>query len=167
MHIALLSFFGSYYIISYLLKECQIFKQHMQQLLKCVVLSSFLYDSYEHYCLSFFCTYICVLQNVRPSAESLPEELGDIVTSCWSEDPNARPNFTQIIQLLLNYLSKVGSPISAIPQRILASKNTLLPPDSPGTSSLMAKLDECGETPKANKSEDKRKGLFFCFNQCY
>lgn len=110
--------------------------------------------------------YAAAFKNVRPSAESLPEELGDIVTSCWNEDPNARPNFTHIIELLLNYLSKVGSPISAIPQRILASKNTLLPPDSPGTSSLMAKLDECGETPKA-KSEDKRKGLFFCFNQCY
>lgn len=112
--------------------------------------------------------HISFLQNVRPSAESLPEDLGVIVTSCWNEDPNARPNFTQIIQLLLNYLSKVGSPaLSAIPQRILASKNSLLPPDSPGTSSLMAtKLDECGETPKT-KTEDKRKGLFFCFNQCY
>ncbi|KAJ4869624.1 Protein kinase superfamily protein [Raphanus sativus] len=112
--------------------------------------------------------YAAAFKNVRPSAESLPEDLGVIVTSCWNEDPNARPSFTQIIQLLLNYLSKVGSPaLSAIPQRILASKNSLLPPDSPGTSSLMAtKLDECGETPKA-KTEDKRKGLFFCFNQCY
>ncbi|CAH8388503.1 unnamed protein product [Eruca vesicaria subsp. sativa] len=112
--------------------------------------------------------YAAAFKNVRPSAESLPEDLGVIVTSCWNEDPNARPNFTQIIQLLLNYLSKVGSPaLSAIPQRLLASKNSLLPPDSPGTSSLMAtKFDECGETPKA-KTEDKRKGLFFCFNQCY
>lgn len=103
---------------------------------------------------------------MRPSAENLPEELVDIVTSCWNEDPNARPNFTQIIQLLLSYLSKVGSPVLSIPHRLLASKNALLPPDSPGTSSLMAKVDDCEETPKA-KTEDKRKGLFFCFNQCY
>lgn len=139
----------------------------MQQPLKCVKNRPF---SRSFFGLIFGenIAYIYVfVQNVRPSAESLPEDLGDIVTSCWNEDPNARPNFTQIIQLLLSYLSKVGSPVSAIPQRILASKNTLLPPDSPGTSSLMAtKLDECGETPKA-KNEDKRKGFFFCFNQCY
>lgn len=130
-------------------------------------ISFFFFASLGITLLFLFLTYV-FLQNVRPSAESLPEDLGVIVTSCWNEDPNARPNFTQIIQLLLNYLSKVGSPaLSAIPQRILASKNSLLPPDSPGTSSLMAtKLDECGETPKA-KTEDKRKGLFFCFNQCY
>ncbi|XP_010534157.1 PREDICTED: serine/threonine-protein kinase HT1 isoform X3 [Tarenaya hassleriana] len=108
--------------------------------------------------------YAAAFKNVRPSAETLPEDLANVVTSCWNEDPNARPNFTQIIQLLLNYLSKFASPEPAIPLRILALKNTLLPPDSPGTSSLMAKRD--GETPKA-KAEEKRKGLFFCFNHCY
>lgn len=164
---ALQSFSGSFYTINCLLRECRISKQHMQQPLKCAILPFFRFFRIWFWLLNIMLfSDIFLLQNVRPSAESLPEDLGDIVTSCWNEDPNARPNFTQIIQLLLNYLSKVGSPVPAIPLRILASKNTLLPPDSPGTSSLMAKLDECGETPKA-KTEDKRKGLFFCFNQCY
>lgn len=161
------SFSGSFYTTNCLLRECPISKQHMQPPLKHVPLPLFFFACLGITVTTFVLTYF-LLQNVRPSAESLPEDLGVIVTSCWNEDPNARPSFTQIIQLLLNYLSKVGSPaLSAIPQRILASKNSLLPPDSPGTSSLMAtKLDECGETPKT-KTEDKRKGLFFCFNQCY
>ncbi|KAF4350338.1 hypothetical protein F8388_010894 [Cannabis sativa] len=105
-------------------------------------------------------------ENVRPSAEDLPEELATILTSCWQEDPNARPNFSQIIQMLLNYLYTISPPEPAIPSRIFASENTVLPPESPGTSSLMAVRDEIGETPKASM-EDKPKGFFFCFNQCY
>lgn len=103
---------------------------------------------------------------MRPSAEDLPEELATILTSCWQEDPNARPNFSQIIQMLLNYLYTISPPEPAIPSRIFTSENTVLPPESPGTSSLMAVRDDTGETPKANM-EDKPKGFFFCFNQCY
>ncbi|CAH1437724.1 unnamed protein product [Lactuca virosa] len=49
--------------------------------------------------------YAAAFKNVRPSAEDLPEDLALIVTSCWKEDPNARPNFSQIIQMLNHYLS--------------------------------------------------------------
>lgn len=103
---------------------------------------------------------------MRPSAEDLPEELAMILTSCWQEDANARPNFSQIIQMLLNYLYIISPPEPMIPSRIFASENTVLPPESPGTSSLMAVRDDSGETPNA-KMENKSKGLFFCFNQCY
>ncbi|XP_006476887.2 serine/threonine-protein kinase STY13 isoform X2 [Citrus sinensis] len=105
-------------------------------------------------------------KNVRPSAENVPEELSIILTSCWKEDPNARPNFTQIIQMLLNYLSAIAPPEPMIPHRIFNSENTILPPESPGTSSLMTVRDDIGETPKA-KMGDKPKSLFFCFNLCY
>lgn len=102
---------------------------------------------------------------MRPSAENLPEELAIILTSCWKEDPNARPNFSQIIQMLLNYLSTIAPPEPAIPSQIFTPENTILPPESPGTSSLMAVCDT-GETPKANM-ENKTRSFFFCFNQCY
>ncbi|XVF08423.1 hypothetical protein REPUB_Repub07fG0002500 [Reevesia pubescens] len=102
---------------------------------------------------------------VRPSAENLPEELAIILTSCWKEDPNARPNFSQIIQMLLNYLSSIFPPQSAIPPRIFASENTILAPESPGTSSLMGVRDDSGETPKAKM--EKKWRSFFCFDQCY
>ncbi|KAH9720461.1 protein kinase domain-containing protein [Citrus sinensis] len=110
--------------------------------------------------------YAAAFKNVRPSAENVPEELSIILTSCWKEDPNARPNFTQIIQMLLNYLSAIAPPEPMIPHRIFNSENTILPPESPGTSSLMTVRDDIGETPKA-KMGDKPKSLFFCFNLCY
>ncbi|XP_060672425.1 serine/threonine-protein kinase STY13 [Ziziphus jujuba] len=110
--------------------------------------------------------YAAAFKNVRPSAENLPEDLALIVTSCWKEDPNSRPNFSQIIQMLLHYLSTISPPEPVIPLRMFKSENAVLPPESPGTSSLMATRDDSGDTPK-NNTEDKPKGFFFCFNQCY
>lgn len=105
-------------------------------------------------------------QNVRPSADGLPEDLAVIVTSCWKEDPNARPNFSQIIQMLLHYLSAISPPEPVIPHRIFTSENAVLPPESPGTSSLMGKRDDSGETPKTPMENRPRGGFFFCFDQC-
>ncbi|GAA0169312.1 hypothetical protein Leryth_013310 [Lithospermum erythrorhizon] len=110
--------------------------------------------------------YAAAFKNVRPSADDLPEELALIVTSCWREDPNARPNFTQIIQMLLHYLSTISPPEPAIPLRIRTSKNSILPPESPGTSSLMPKRVDPGETPKT-PMESKPRSPFSCFNQCF
>ncbi|KAK9090315.1 hypothetical protein Sjap_023492 [Stephania japonica] len=110
--------------------------------------------------------YAAAFKNVRPSAEDLPEDLALILTSCWKEDPNARPNFTQIIKMLLHYLSMLSAPELMVPSRSFASDNMVFPPESPGTSSLMAIQDDLGETPKA-KMESKSRGFFFCFNHCY
>lgn len=109
--------------------------------------------------------YAAAFKNVRPSADGLPEDLARIVTLCWEEDPNARPNFTQIIQMLLHCLSTILPPEPALPRRILTSGsiNTVLPPESPGTSSLMAKRDDTSGTPKTPMEENnKPKGFFFC-----
>ncbi|XP_050224194.1 serine/threonine-protein kinase STY13-like [Mercurialis annua] len=110
--------------------------------------------------------YAAAFKNVRPSAENLPEELAIILTSCWKEDPNDRPNFSLIIEMLLNFLAAIAPPKPAIPHRIFTSENNFLAPESPGTSSLMAVRDDAVETPKATL-ENQPKGLFFCFNQCY
>ena len=107
------------------------------------------------------------LQNIRPSADNLPEELSEILTSCWKEDPNDRPNFTQIVQmLLLHYLSTLWPQETLAPRRTFSSENTILPPESPGTSSLMASRGDLGDTTKGKK-EDKPRGFFFCFSECY
>ncbi|KHN19687.1 Serine/threonine-protein kinase HT1 [Glycine soja] len=101
--------------------------------------------------------YAAAFKNTRPSAEDLPEELALIVTSCWKEEPNDRPNFSQIIQMLLQYLSTISPPEPVVPLQITSSENAVLPPESPGTSALMLGRDDSRET----------KGSFFCFNQCY
>ncbi|XP_022873266.1 serine/threonine-protein kinase HT1-like isoform X2 [Olea europaea var. sylvestris] len=111
--------------------------------------------------------YAAAFKNVRPSADDLPDDLALIVTSCWKEDPNARPNFSQIIQMLLHSLSTISPPEHVAPPRLFTSENAVFPPESPGTSSLMAKRDDhTGDTPKM-PMENEPRGFFFCFNQCY
>ncbi|XP_047177104.1 serine/threonine-protein kinase STY13-like [Vigna umbellata] len=110
--------------------------------------------------------YAAAFKSTRPSAEDLPDELALIVTSCWKEEPNDRPNFSQIIQMLLRYLITISPADPVAPMRISSSKNAVLPPESPGTSALMARRDDSGETPKVD-IEGRSKGCFFCFNQCY
>ncbi|MBA0678501.1 hypothetical protein Goari_019843 [Gossypium aridum] len=111
--------------------------------------------------------YAAAFKNVRPSAENLPEELAIILTSSWKEDPNARPNFSEIIQMLLNFISGMCPPEpTAIPPRIFASENSIMAPESPGTSSLMGVRDDSEETPKG-RTDKKQRSFFFCFDQCY
>ncbi|CAL9102046.1 unnamed protein product [Musa acuminata var. zebrina] len=108
--------------------------------------------------------YAVAFKNVRPSADDLPEELASILTSCWKEDPNSRPNFSQIVQMLLHYLSTLSPPEHVNPSCAYSSENVVLPPESPGTSSLMAARDEIGDT---TTDENKWRGFFFCFSQCF
>ncbi|OVA20601.1 Protein kinase domain [Macleaya cordata] len=110
--------------------------------------------------------YAAAFKNVRPSAENLPEDLALILTSCWKEDPNARPNFSQIVQMLLHYLTTLSPPEHMMPPRTFSSENRVLPPESPGTSSLMAVNDGMGDKPNDN-IENKSRGCLFCFHQCY
>ncbi|KAG6392863.1 hypothetical protein SASPL_147091 [Salvia splendens] len=108
--------------------------------------------------------YAAAFKNVRPSADELPEELARIVTLCWKEDANARPNFTQIIQMLLQYLTAISPPEPVIPHHVFRSTsatNAVFPPESPGTSSLMAKRGDVAGTP-TTAMEDEPRGLFSC-----
>lgn len=68
--------------------------------------------------------------------------------------------------MLLKYLSTISPPEPVVPARVFSSENVVLPPESPGTSSLMAVRDDMGDTPKA-QSEEKSGGFLFCFKQCY
>ncbi|KAI3725981.1 hypothetical protein L1987_65778 [Smallanthus sonchifolius] len=107
--------------------------------------------------------YAAAFKNVRPSADDLPEDLALIVTSCWKEDPNARPNFSQIIQMLLHYLSTTHSPPSESAATIPPRMFNVFGHDSPGTSTLIKKEDETPKTPLQNSP---RGGSFSCFYQC-
>ncbi|KAL6497557.1 hypothetical protein OROHE_027186 [Orobanche hederae] len=111
--------------------------------------------------------YAAAFKNTRPSADDLPQDLALIVTSCWKEDPNARPNFTQIIQMLLHYLATISPTEPVIPHRIFGTQNAVFSPDSPGTSSLMAKRDDINSDTPKTPLENKRTGFFFCFYQCW
>lgn len=69
--------------------------------------------------------------------------------------------------MLLRYLTTISPPEPVAPLRMASSsENAVLPPESPGTSALMARRDDSGETSRVN-TEDWSKGFFFCFKQCY
>ncbi|XP_074567239.1 serine/threonine-protein kinase STY13-like [Curcuma longa] len=85
--------------------------------------------------------FAATFKNARPSTDDLPEELAFILTSCWMEDPSARPNFTQIVQMLKQYLSIISPPEHVFPHQAMTSQNVALSPESPGTSSLMVVQD--------------------------
>ncbi|KAL5710023.1 hypothetical protein ACHQM5_020638 [Ranunculus cassubicifolius] len=56
--------------------------------------------------------YAAAFKQVRPSVpEDMPAELGFIVQSCWVEDPNLRPSFSQIIRMLNKYLFTLSPPL--------------------------------------------------------
>ncbi|KAD4889031.1 hypothetical protein E3N88_21104 [Mikania micrantha] len=110
--------------------------------------------------------YAAAFKNVRPSLESLPEDLAMILSSCWMEDPDGRPNFSQIIQMLLNCFSTILPSKPVVASRLFTAENAPMSPESPGTSALMAVCNYTGDTPRG-EMEHKPKGFFFCFNQCY
>ncbi|XP_008458816.1 serine/threonine-protein kinase STY13-like isoform X2 [Cucumis melo] len=112
--------------------------------------------------------YAAAFKNLRPSAENLPADLAPIVTSCWKEDPNDRPNFNQIIQMLLKCLSTIPQPEYVPPPTMHPPDNAVLPPESPGTSSLMATTRRgTGEVMNSELGE-KPTGFFSCFaGNCY
>jgi len=110
--------------------------------------------------------YAAAFKNVRPSSENLPEEMASILESCWAQDPNSRPNFIQIVRKLSSFLSSLSDPENMPPPVLIASKNSILPPESPGTSSLMAKRGEQGEDANG-KSGNKSRGFLPCFSHCF
>nr|XP_043615881.1 serine/threonine-protein kinase STY13-like [Erigeron canadensis] len=110
--------------------------------------------------------YAAAFKNVRPSLEDLPTDLATILSSCWMEDPDSRPNFSQIIQMLLHYFSTILPSRPVVASRLFAAENAPMSPESPGTSALMAVCNYTGDTPRG-EMENKPKGFFFCFNQCY
>lgn len=60
--------------------------------------------------------YAAAFKQVRPSIpDDLPNDLVFILQSCWAEDPNIRPNFTQIVRMLNTFLFTLpGGPQSSV-----------------------------------------------------
>lgn len=57
-----------------------------------------------------------IMQQERPSIPGdIPPDLAFIVQSCWVEDPNMRPSFSQIIRMLNAYLFTLPTPSPSSP----------------------------------------------------
>ncbi|XP_042514833.1 serine/threonine-protein kinase STY13-like isoform X1 [Macadamia integrifolia] len=56
--------------------------------------------------------YAAAFKQVRPSLpEDLSPDLAFIIQSCWVEDPNVRPSFSQIIRMLNQFLFTLTPPL--------------------------------------------------------
>lgn len=106
--------------------------------------------------------YAAAFKNARPSVENLPEELVFILQCCWAEDPNLRPNFTQIVRMLSAFLISLPTPQTTPPPLIVASKTSSPPMESSGASSL----EETSQQNINAKLENSSRGLLLCFGNC-
>lgn len=56
------------------------------------------------------------MQQERPRLpEDISPDLAFVIQSCWVEDPNLRPTFSQIIRMLNSFLFKLSPPSPPIP----------------------------------------------------
>ncbi|KAI3474282.1 hypothetical protein Pfo_029070 [Paulownia fortunei] len=61
--------------------------------------------------------YAAAFKQERPSLpEDTPPELAYIIQSCWVEDPNMRPSFSQIIRMLNEFLFTLGPSSPSLPE---------------------------------------------------
>ncbi|KAG2691114.1 hypothetical protein I3843_09G216300 [Carya illinoinensis] len=61
--------------------------------------------------------YAAAFKQERPSLpEDLSPDLAFIIQSCWVEDPNLRPSFSQIIRMLNAFLFTLSPPASSLPE---------------------------------------------------
>lgn len=64
--------------------------------------------------------------NVQQERPSLPKDISPdlafIIQSCWVEDPNMRPSFSQIVRMLNAFLFTLTPPPSSIPESDTSEK---------------------------------------------
>lgn len=57
------------------------------------------------------------MQQERPSLpEDISPDIAFIIQSCWVEDPNLRPSFSQIIRMLNAFLFTLSPPSPSMPE---------------------------------------------------
>ncbi|CAN6450633.1 unnamed protein product [Victoria cruziana] len=107
--------------------------------------------------------YAAAFKKVRPDLGNVPKELVPVLECCWAEDPNSRPGFQQIIEMLSHFRASLSPLETTPPPTLVLGRSSYVPTDSPGTRHLMDKSQESGSTvTKPGKS-----GVFGCFHECF
>ncbi|MBA0585060.1 hypothetical protein Gorai_015851 [Gossypium raimondii] len=67
--------------------------------------------------------YAAAFKQERPSLpKDISPDLAFIIQSCWVEDPNMRPSFSQIVRMLNAFLFTLTPPPSSIPESDASEK---------------------------------------------
>lgn len=86
------------------------------------------------------------IQQERPSIpEEIPADLAFIIQSCWVEDPNMRPSFSQIIRMLNEFLFTLPPPSPSIPEDSEAVDDAGAVTTSNGTMSALSARSSRGK----------------------
>ncbi|KAG6488494.1 hypothetical protein ZIOFF_049737 [Zingiber officinale] len=81
-----------------------------------VTRENFLTEFLKNYRHTAYCPFDPMQQMRPPLRDDAPPELVFIVQSCWVEDPNTRPSFSQIIRMLNAFLYTLPPPPSSEPE---------------------------------------------------
>lgn len=86
----------------------------------------------------------------------MPSELACIIQSCWTEDPNKRPSFDQLTQMLSAFLSKLSSPpVSPPSEAEMNGMMAIIPAPSARTGrkfSFFKQIFTAAKRPGSNKT---------------
>ncbi|KAH7351827.1 hypothetical protein KP509_19G016200 [Ceratopteris richardii] len=113
--------------------------------------------------------YAAAFKGTRPSLSeslNLPDDLVYILQSCWAEDPDIRPNFSQIIRMLNTYLSTLPVLEHSAPQAQIISRGGASQETSSGSCSREQKEDETVGSSNPDVLGKSRNGLYACFRYC-
>ncbi|KAH7442418.1 hypothetical protein KP509_03G087700 [Ceratopteris richardii] len=113
--------------------------------------------------------YAAAFKGTRPNLSkevNLPEELIFLLQSCWAEDPNARPNFAQVVCMLNSYLSTLPSPDLSAPEMQIVSRSMPVPREISSIKYSKEKV-QSASGDDTNMATMNSKGAFFeCFGHC-
>lgn len=98
--------------------------------------------------------------------DNIPAQIVPLLQSCWAKNPEDRPEFQQITELLENFLCSIchqsstspNAPSSFLEAEYSRSKEET--GDSPATDCLM-------DGPKETKKKRKILQVLSCFEQCF
>ncbi|KAM7526587.1 hypothetical protein LguiA_016489 [Lonicera macranthoides] len=83
--------------------------------------------------------YAAAFKQERPSIpEDISPDLAFIIQSCWVEDPNMRPSFSQIIRMLNEFLFTLPPPSPSIPEEPETVDDAAAVTTSNGTMSVLS-----------------------------
>ncbi|KZV14714.1 hypothetical protein F511_41617 [Dorcoceras hygrometricum] len=101
-------------------------------------------------------------KNQRPSIDKIPVRIAPLLESCWAENSEDRPEFTQITEFLGNLLQSICQSASTVPPRTLSEEERSI--DEEETSDIPA--SDC-LMDRSNGTKKKLPSICLRFIRCF
>nr|XP_004509294.1 serine/threonine-protein kinase STY13-like [Cicer arietinum] len=117
------------------------------------------------------------VRNMRPSVDEFPNDLLPLLQSCWAENPNLRPEFAEITNILTQVLQNFQTKRTTAPLQEAVSKHMIDEGQSKKNSSgcstekqfhsIKVSASACLPQSKLKKKINKYKSLVLRFSRCF